>query len=56
MRKIKESLQKKPRNTSFRGMGITKKYKWYVFFHPDCTVGPGFTPDQPQNCICGSRT
>ena len=24
MRKIKESLQKKPRNTSFRGMGITK--------------------------------
>ena len=26
-RKIKESLQKKPRNTSFRGMGITKKYK-----------------------------
>jgi len=24
MKKIKESLQKKPRNKSFRGMGITK--------------------------------
>jgi len=28
-------------------------HKNTVFFHPDCTVGSGITPDRPHNAVSG---